>query len=201
MALALAQNPLECRQARPHARAIRLVLVTAFAVFFAGCGKPTPAEQCQKLAQSVCDKKVSCDKTVSKADCQAAEQLTLDCANAASCGFPENLANGCFNDLSNASCSGGTPASCALNRLCPVQTKCTGIGVSAGASGCTVTLTGDRGGACSDGHTYGAHCASPGNCDCQKDGALSGDSFSTSSDLCQQADQLSSLKAGCGWDF
>ena len=153
------------------------------------------------MASSVCDKRARCDKTVKKSDCVTAEQLTLDCAHAATCGFPEALANGCFDDLSNGSCSGGIPASCALNRLCPVQPSCDGFSVTAGSSGCTVTRTGANGGACSDGHTYGAHCASVTICDCQKDGVATGDSFSTSSDLCQQVDQAAVLKAGCGWDF
>ncbi len=182
-------------------------------VVLGGCGKPSPEDECRKFVSATCSKLFDCDKTAatalyaSESDCEKKQQQQADCAHAtASCSYDDAAVNACVDDVKSESCStattGALPPSCAPARLCPGQVVCTSVDVSAGTSGCTYTVGGDVG-PCSDGHTYGAHCATVTSCDCQVDGKPTGRSFNTSSDLCQQtgSQQDAALKTGCGFTY
>jgi hypothetical protein len=183
------------------------------AVALLACGKPTPEEECKKLVSTTCNKLFDCDKAAamtvfsSESDCEAKEQQQADCAHAmANCPYDPAAVDACVDDVKKESCSaastGQLPPSCNTARLCPGAVVCGSSDVSSGSSGCTYTVGGDNG-PCSDGHTYGAHCASATSCDCQVDGAATGMSFNTSSDLCQQtgSQRDAALKTGCGFSF
>ncbi|MFT3840642.1 MAG: hypothetical protein QM723_26875 [Myxococcaceae bacterium] len=183
------------------------------ALVLLACGKPTPEEECKKFVSATCSKLFDCDKAAamtlfsSESDCEVKQQMQADCKNAmASCTYDDSAVNACVDDVKRESCSaagtGQLPPSCAPAKICPGAVVCDSSDVSSGSSGCTYTLGGDNG-PCSDGHTYGAHCASATSCDCQRDGAATGTSFNTSSDLCQQTgtQQKASLKTGCGFTF
>lgn len=183
------------------------------ALLLLGCGKPTPEEECKKFVATTCSKLFECDKAAamtlfsSESDCETKQQLQADCAHAmASCTYDAAAVDACVDDVKKESCSaaatGQLPPSCNTPRLCPGQIVCGSVDVSSGSSGCTYTVGGDHG-PCSDGHTYGAHCASAASCDCQIDGAPTGTSFNTSSDLCQQpgAQRDATLKTSCGFSW
>jgi hypothetical protein len=182
--------------------------IAVLIVALLACGKPSQQDECKKLVSASCNKLFDCDKTKamaqfkSEGDCEAHGSCD---EGDAGCTFDEAGVNACVSDVSNESCSAasaGLPPSCAPAKVCPGAVTCGSESVTAGSSGCTYTVAGAMG-PCSDGHTYGAHCQTATSCDCQVDGRATGESFSTSSDLCQQTGTAmdSALQIACGFNY
>jgi hypothetical protein len=175
------------------------------ALLLGGCGDPSPVDKCNSFAATLCKKLFECGAGSyfgSEADCEAKEQMQLDCADwtlSDGCSYDWSQFDACQHDLADASCSslssGQMPASCsAAGAARPV---CAGGGVSCNDhSGdynngtCTETLSG-----CSDGHTYELSCDDVG-CQCIVDGAVTKSATATT---CSSNEKV--LDELCGWSL
>ena len=197
----------------PRARALpsramhaRLLLV-AFAVVAAACGKPTMKSLCAESAQVGCDKLFECTPSQasqlgfsSAADCKTKLDTQLNCAqyDSVTCdGVDLQKYQQCLDDTRGLACPATTqPASCTSLGGAPSCTSsdgkiiCTGGSASASGTGCTTARDG-----CGDGHTYEVSCTG-GTCECRVDGVAS-KTFSGTS--CPSAS--AELNTACGWNL
>ena len=172
-------------------------------VLGAGCGAPSPAEQCRRIVSTTCKKLFECVAAQAaslygdEAGCRTTQEAKFQCEKAkASCDIDPRKFDRCLADTAAASCTATSqPASCADVCSGTSGLSCGGVGSSVTGNGCTFTQ--DH---CSDGSTYAVQCANS-SCSCLVNGAET-KTFTSSTDFCaSSATAKPAANSACGWNI